>query len=243
MKTSSREPLTFHTSVPSTELLRSAQIISRRSFVGGGVFWGVAASLGVGNIQLAAEPNSMNPRLFTFVGGNTGPWSVIKFKTVIGEPIPEPKRLDIVNGPVQALPVGAQWALRGVTSNVRYVERGEKAQLESKQAPLGRREATHGALIPVRKNAKWWNLTQDERRAIFEDRSHHTALGLKYLPSIARRLHHCRDLERSEPFDFLTLFYYAEADSAAFEDLVEALRATEEWKFVDREVDIRLIRS
>ena len=185
----------------------------------------------------------MNPRLFTFVGGNTGPWLVIKFKTVIGEPIPEPKKLDIINGPAPALPEGAQWLLKGVTSNVRYVERDEKAQLDSKQAPLGRPEATHGALIPIRKNAKWWSLTQNERRAIFEDRSHHTATGLKYLPSIARRLHHCRDLEGSEPFDFLTLFDYAEADSAAFEDLVAALRATEEWKFVDREIDIRLIRS
>ena len=185
----------------------------------------------------------MNPRLYTFVGGNTGLWSVIKFKTVIGEPMPEPKKIDIINGAVPALPDGAQWLLRGVTSNVRYVERDEKAELDAKQAPLGRPEATHGALIPIRKNAKWWSLTQNERRAIFEDRSHHTATGMKYLPSIARRLHHCRDLEGSEPFDFLTLFDYAEADSAAFEDLVEALRATEEWKYVDREIDIRLIRA
>ena len=64
--------------------------------------------------------------------------------------------------------------------------------------------------------------------------------GLKYLPAIARRLHHCRDLNESEPFDFLTLFDYAQADSAAFEDMVSELRATEEWKFVDREIDIRL---
>jgi chlorite dismutase len=185
----------------------------------------------------------MNPRLFTFIGGNTGPWTVIHFKTVTGSPILEPKKLEIVNGPVAALPVGAQWLLKGVTSNVRYLERDEKVQLDSKQPALGRPEATHGALIPIRKNAKWWNLTQNERRAIFEDRSHHTATGLKYLPSIARRLHHCRDLETCEPFDFLTFFDYAKADSTAFEDLVAALRATEEWKFVDREIDIRLIRS
>ena len=185
----------------------------------------------------------MNPRLFTFIGGNTGPWKVIQFKTVIGDPIPEPKQLQIINGSLPALPEGAQWLLKGVTSNMRYVERDEKAQLESKQASLGRPEATHGALIPIRKNAQWWSLTQNERRAIFEERSHHTATGLKYLPSIARRLHHCRPLEGSEPFDFLTLFDYAQTDSAAFEDLVEALRATEEWKYVDREIDIRLIRS
>lgn len=217
--------------------------MSRRIFAGRGALFGVATGLGMVTTNSGAGPNSMNPRLYTFVGGDTGPWSVIKFRTVIGDPIPEPKRLDIISGPVPALPKGAQWLLRGVTSNVRYVERDEKAQLESKQASLGRPEATLGALIPIRKTAKWWGLTQDERRAIFEDRSHHTATGLKYLPSIARRLHHCRDLEAGEPFDFLTLFDYAKADSAAFEDLVEALRATEEWKYVDREIDIRLIRS
>jgi len=221
----------------------STQLISRRSFLASGVCWGAAAYLGLRNTHNAEDLTHMNPRLFTFVGGNTGPWTVIKFKTVIGDPISEPKKLDIINGPVPALPEGAQWLLRGVTSNVRYVERDEKTQLDAKQAALGRPEATHSALIPIRKNAKWWGLTQDERRAIFEDRSHHTATGLKYLPAIARRLHHCRDLEGGEPFDFLTLFDYAKGDSAAFEDLVEALRATEEWKFVDREIDIRLIRS
>lgn len=228
---------------PLNEAPQFPQLVSRRSFMGTGVLWGVAASLGVCNNQYAAEPTPMNPRLFTFVGGTTGPWTVIQLKTVIGDPLPETKKLDIINGPVAGLPEGAKWLLRGVTSNERYVTRDEKRQLVAKQAPLGRPEATHSALIPIRKNAKWWGLSQEERRAIFEDRSNHLKTGLKYLPSIARRLHHCRDLGESEPFDFLTLFDYAKADSAAFEDLVAELRATEEWKFVDREIDIRLIRA
>ena len=148
-----------------------------------------------------------------------------------------------MQGAISELPAGASWALRGVISNERYVTRDEKAQLVAKQVPLGRPEANHSALIPIRKNAKWWGLSQAERRAIFEESSHHLRIGLKYLPSIARRLHHCRDLDENEPFDFVTLFDYAEADAAAFEDLVAALRATDEWKFVDREVDIRMIRG
>ena len=112
-----------------------------------------------------------------------------------------------------------------------------------KQAALGRPDSTLAALIPIRKSAKWWALTQDERRAVFEEKSRHVAVGLKYLPGVARRLHHCRDLGEVEPFDFLTLFDYAKADAGAFDDLVAALRATEEWKFVEREVDIRLVRS
>jgi chlorite dismutase len=150
--------------------------------------------------------------------------------------------VDIVAGAVAAMPDGGKWILRGVTSNERYVTRGEKDSLIKKQAALGRPTATHAALIPIRKSAKWWALTQDERRAIFEEKSHHIAVGLKVLPAVARRLHHCRDLGESEPFDFVTLFDYAKSDAASFDDMLAELRATEEWKFVEREVDIRLVR-
>jgi hypothetical protein len=85
-------------------------------------------------------------------------------------------------------------------------------------------------------------LTQDERREVFEAQSKHIGIGMRYLPAIARRLHHCRDLDRGEPFDFLTWFEYARADSQAFEDLLGALRNTPEWAYVDREVDVRLER-
>lgn len=80
-------------------------------------------------------------------------------------------------------------------------------------------------------------------RAIFEERSHHVTIGLKYLPAIARRLHHCRDLAEIEPFDFLTLFDYTQESESAFNDMLAELRTTEEWKFIEREVDIRLIKA
>ncbi len=57
---------------------------------------------------------------------------------------------------------------------------------------------------------------------------------------IARQLYHCRDL--GEPFDFLTWFEYAPDHAALFEDLVGMLRATEEWSYVEREVDVRVKR-
>lgn len=161
------------------------------------------AQNGLDAAEAIAKSKTMNPRLYTFVGGDRGAWSVTVCKAVTGEPLPAVKRLDILNASVAALPEGAQWMLRGVTSNERYVTRAEKNQLVAKQAALERPEATHAALIPIRKNAKWWALTPDERRAIFEDRSHHTEVGLKYLPAIARRLHHCRDLGENEPFDVL----------------------------------------
>jgi chlorite dismutase len=98
-------------------------------------------------------------------------------------------------------------------------------------------------LIPIRKSAEWWSLSQDERRRVFEEQSAHVATGLRFLPAVARRLHHCRDLGPDEPFDFLTWFEYAPGDAAAFDDLVAQLRASPEWRFVTREVDIRLVRA
>ncbi|OWK38363.1 chlorite dismutase family protein [Fimbriiglobus ruber] len=182
----------------------------------------------------------MNPRLFSFVGGDVGKWSVVSATAVVGEPLPAVECVDFVAGAVPAVPEGGKWVLRGVTSNERYVTRGEKDVLVEKQTAIGRPAATRAALIPLRKSAKWWAMTQDERRAIFEEQSRHIAVGLKYLPAVARQLHHCRDLGESEPFDFLALLDFAKADTAAFDDMLAQLRATEEWKYVEREVDIRL---
>jgi hypothetical protein len=227
----------------------SADNPGRRRFLGG-IFGGVvagAAGLAVWNTRktkpFLEKGQDVNPRLFSFLGGDAGPWSVLETKVIAGDALPEIKRVDVVNGPASPLPEGAKWALRGVTSNERYATRKEKDLLGAKQQGLGRPEATRAALIPIRKSAKWWALTQDERRAVLEDRSKHIQIGLDYLPAVARRLHHCRDLGEGEPFDFLTWFEYASADASAFDDLVAKLRASEEWKYVDREIDIRLERE
>ncbi|MCA1617574.1 MAG: chlorite dismutase family protein [Acidobacteria bacterium] len=182
----------------------------------------------------------MADRMFNFVGGDIGLWQVVKIEAVIGSPLKQVARLDVVEGKLDALPKGGVWLLRGVTSYERYVIRAERDMLVARQEGLGRPEATCAALIPISKSAAWWELAQDERRAIFEARSEHIKTGLKYLPAIARRLHHCREL--GEEFDFLTWFEYAPSDAERFEELVRVLRETEEWNYVEREIDIRLAR-
>jgi hypothetical protein len=220
---------------------------SRRSFLAGAVAVGGLterardSAMPLDGDSAPGGPN-VNPRLFSFVGGKAGEWSVVSARTIVGDPLPAVDRLAIVAGAVTTRPEGTSWVLRGVTSNARYLHRDEKDHLVKTQAALGRPTSTMAALIPIRKNAKWWDLTQDERRAIFEEKSRHNAIGIKYLPGVARRLHHCRDLTEAEPFDFLTLFDYSQAEAAAFDDLVAALRATEEWKYVDREIDLRLVK-
>jgi hypothetical protein len=185
----------------------------------------------------------MSTRLFAFIGGNTGLWRVLGTETLAGEALPEVKRLDIVSGANIDIDANTGWLLRGITSNERYVGRDEKNELVAKQQGLGRPEATRAALIPIRKHADWWTLCQDERRRVLEEYSHHIKIGLRYLPAVARRLHHCRDLSENEPFDFITWFEFAPAYEADFNQLIAELRASEEWKYVEREVDIRLARE
>jgi chlorite dismutase len=180
----------------------------------------------------------------TFRGGQSGGWRVASIARVKGETLALVKAVSVASSGAIALPLltsATSWRLAGVASHLHYTDRAEKEQLAAVQAGLGRPEATCAALIPIRKNAAWWELPPEERRQIFEDKSHHIASSLKYLPAIARQLYHCRDL--GEPFDFLTWFEYAPEHAGAFEELVAMLRATEEWTYVEREVDIRVVRE
>ena len=174
--------------------------------------------------------------IVAFVGGGHGAWRVDRATVLVGDPIAEVQRLDIRRGMVRA--DEGRWVLRGSVSHMRYTTRDESLTLNSKQQGLGRPEAICGALIPIRKSAAWWALAQDERRAIYEERSRHTSIGLEYLPRIARKLHHSRDL--GEPFDFLTWFEFASEHEPAFDGLLARLRDSEEWRYVDREIDIRV---
>ena len=197
-----------------------------------------------GNSQAIAAPRvpRLDTAMFTtFRGGQSGAWRVTLNSAVKGEALAAVPALSITQNASIALPIlpsSTSWRLVGVTSHLRYVEKAEKEQLAEKQAPLGRNEATFAALIPIKKSAAWWELNQDERREILEAKSHHISGTLKYLPQVARQLYHCRDL--GEPFDFITWFEYASEHAAMFEELVAMLRTTEEWNFVEREIDVRL---
>jgi hypothetical protein len=180
----------------------------------------------------------MAPLPVAFTAGTAGAWDVLDIRAIRGPALAAAPRIAVTIG-AQPQPPGA-WTLRGVVSNLRYTTADEVARLVAKQEGLGRHAATRAALIPIRKTPAWWAMAQDERREIMETRSRHNAIGMDYLPAVARRLHHSRDL--GEPFDFLTWFEYAPADQPAFDALLARLRASEEWAFVEAEVEIRLDR-
>lgn len=185
------------------------------------------------------ELTSAQPVRHVFAAGSRGSWRIDRLATVAGDGLPGAERLDLLIGD-GSLPAQATWTLWGVSSHARYVTAKESAALRRTQAGLGRPEATRAALIPIRKSGAWWSMAQDERRAIFEEQSRHNTVGMEYLPAIARQLVHCRD--HGGEFDFLTWFEFAPEHAEAFERLVDRLRATQEWQYVDREVDIRLSR-
>jgi chlorite dismutase len=186
---------------------------------------------------------ALYPRLSTFIAGKKGDWIIQEVRAVTGEGLSMAQKLQIMEGGSPDPSMAAVWSLEGVTSHERYTSREEKDQLKSVQPGLGRPEATRAALIPIRKSPEWWAMTQDERQKIFTEQSHHTAIGMKYLPAVARRLYHCRDLAMPQPFDFLTWFEFAPSEEPAFDRLLEELRAKPEWTFVERETEIRLIRD
>ncbi len=184
------------------------------------------------------SPSGLDP--ITFHGGRQGLWQVDRIEAVRGAGLPPVAAVETVRRLEWELPPGISWSLRGVAEEVHYATAGEDARLRAVQPELGRPTSTRAALIPIRKSRRWWDRPPAERRAIFEERSHHIAVGLEFLPAIARRLYHGRVL--GEPFDFLTWFEFTPEDAPSFERLVRRLRKTEEWSYVEREVDIRLRR-
>src|SRR5687768_8822703 len=105
----------------------------------------------------------------TFVAGESGGFSVESISAIKGEGLGSAPRLDRVETPDFPHVPGAAWLLRGIRSHERYVELAEKLKLAAIQPPLDRPDARCATLIPIKKNAKWWSLAQDERRRLFEE--------------------------------------------------------------------------
>lgn len=192
--------------------------------------------------RVAHDHGVPSPRVTSFVGGDAGEWRVTSLTTLRGEPIENVSRVAMISGGATAGSEGT-WLLQGAATHDRYTTRSEKDELVAVQAPIGRPQATRAAFILMRKSDQWWALTQDERRAILEEQSHHIAIGMRYLPAVARRLLHCRDFATQQPFDFLGFLDFAPEDEPAFDTMLAELRATPEWTYMEREIDIRLSRD
>lgn len=166
------------------------------------------------------------PLSVAFVAGPSGMWRMDGIVAPHGDALPPAARLAVLEGTDAGGP-GSRWVLRGSATDDH--DEGQ---------PLGRPEARLGALLAVRKSPSWWDMASEERLRVLGDRG--SDLELAAHPSISRRLYRSRDL--GEPFDFLVWFEFVPDDEAAFEELLGLLRTSDEWSFVEREVDVRVTR-
>ncbi|MEO8096620.1 MAG: hypothetical protein ABI811_02890 [Acidobacteriota bacterium] len=95
---------------------------------------------------------------------------------------------------------------------------------------------TTAVLVPIRKNAAWWQVAQDQRSAHFHGDSRHTAIGSPNADKIYRKPYHARYL--GSRFNFLTYFEFPSSDKTAFRALLAELRATNEWSYVEEEFEM-----
>ena len=76
------------------------------------------------------------PQLVTFAGGDAGRWATTSMTVLRGDALPLVAAVSVHDrGEVVA---ASSWVLRGVTSNERCVERGERELLVASQAGLDR---------------------------------------------------------------------------------------------------------
>lgn len=173
------------------------------------------------------------PLLVAFVAGFEGLWLIEGISAPVGEPLPPAARLAVIEGADAEHPRSAhagrtgepRWVLRGVVAG-----QGEDARAD--QLPLGRAEARCAALLAVRMAPGWWERAEEDRRAL--------SANVEHGPTVSRRILRARD--RDEPFDVLTWFEFPPDRQPEVDEITARLRDSEEWSYVEREVDIRLIR-
>ncbi len=75
-------------------------------------------------------------------------------------------------------------------------------------------------VVPVRKDAEWWNMAQDGRNAMMKE---HTEATVAYLKTVKRKLYHASGLD---DLDFITYFETAKLDD--FNNLIIGLERVKE---------------
>ena len=154
-----------------------------------------------------------------------------------GQGLDPATRVEVVNARLDDLPADASWALHGTTSNLRYTTRDEKERLATIQPALSAHRQPRGAH------------PDQEERAVVGPGAGRTPPGLRgrlaphaHRLALSPRDHAPPSRDLGEPFDFITWFDYAPEHERDFDALLAELRASEEWTYVEREIDVRLVQ-
>ena len=115
--------------------------------------------------------------------------------------------------------------LVGMTKPLNYVTKDKSPELNAglTSATYHGEAPRYAFIIPVKKNADWWNLTDAQRLKEIET---HTLPTLANLVNVKRKLYHSTGLDDT---DFIT--YFETADLGAFNSLMLALAKVPENKY------------
>ena len=115
--------------------------------------------------------------------------------------------------------------LVGMTQALNYITKDKSPNLNAGLTGATYSAATprYAFVIPVKKNADWWNLTDEQR---LKEMEIHTLPTLANLVNVKRKLYHSTGLDDT---DFIT--YFETADLGAFNNLMLALAKVPENKY------------
>ena len=112
------------------------------------------------------------------------------------------------------------YAISGMTKGLNYAPDFPELLEKLKAAKYEGDPSTYAIMIPIRKNAEWWNLSKEDRVALMKE---HTIPTVAYLKTVKRKLYHSTGLS---DVDFLTIF--ETNNLGEFNDLMIALRMVRE---------------
>jgi chlorite dismutase len=110
----------------------------------------------------------------------------------------------------------------GLTKKANYVPGmpdNLKAELKTPSEPGPQ---PYVIVIPIRKDAEWWSLSQEQRAAMMKE---HTEASLPYHKTVKRRLYHATGLD---DLDFITYFETSRLED--FQSLILALEKVKEFR-------------
>jgi chlorite dismutase len=113
-----------------------------------------------------------------------------------------------------------EYTISGVTKGLNYAQDFPDLLEKLKGAKYEGDPSTYAIMIPIRKNAEWWNLSKEDRVVLMKE---HTIPTVAFLKTVKRKLYHSTGIS---DVDFLTIF---ETNNLVdFNDLVIALRMVRE---------------
>ena len=189
--------------------------------------------------------------------GNRTYYTVTDFNAVIGQPVHGIEAGNHVvriesNAPVMLAPHKPDMhvvVFRGVTQHLHYTNKEDKEKLLAESTgEMNPSPSTTAVIIPIRKSAGWWALTQDQRQAFFhktKSSEGHTNIGRPFAGSVYRKLYHSRYTGSPLPYDFVTYFEFPADHAEDFNHLLSNLRDVSknpEWESVELEFEIRMTK-